>query len=39
VNNARKYRKTKEWERPELSRKLRYQGNISCIYRCNNGLK
>ena len=38
VINAKKQRKTTEWERLQISsRKLRYQGNISCKDGLNKG--
>ena len=40
MNNAKKQRKTNEWERLEISsRRLRYQGNISCKNEHKKGQK
>ena len=39
VNNAKKQRKTKEWERLENSSRKLYQGNISGKDRHNKGKK
>ena len=38
--NAKKQRKTTEWEKPDISsRKLEYQGKISCKDGLNKGQK